>query len=267
MVVLVEAKPRTPPSTGTAKTFHARGVQVREIDLSDEQNTTTAGDDGSTSDDVTTNVGVDDTQAAPETGEETTTTPDDGDGDNAGTDWEKRISALNHESAKFRTQRNEAQAKLAEREEAYNDLVSKLAKLAGNGDEDVSPEEALNQARQERDELAARLRSISVERDITTAANSVGLNTKLAVTLLKGEGKLAELNPESDNYNAQVAELVEGLKKDYPEAVTQAVSKSSGHPANSRGTDPKITREQLENMSAEEIYKAQAEGKLDHLLR
>lgn len=239
--------------------------------MSNKQNTkiTTISNEGDTQDGATQDkVSAESTHTEPETEtENTNTNTDGGDGDNTQTEWEKRISALNHESAKFRTQRNEVQAKLTEREKAYNDLVSKLAKLAGNGDEEISPEEAFNQARQERDTLAEKLRSISVERDITTAAGEAGLNTKLAVTLLRGEGNLAGLNPENDNYNAQVAELVEGLKKDYPQVVTQAVSKSSGHPANTRGTEPKITREQLKSMTPEEIYKAQAEGKLDHLLR
>lgn len=175
--------------------------------------------------------------------------------------FKKKISKLNHENAKYRNERNAAREQL-------NDLVSKLAKISGNDtDDDVSPEQALEKMRQERDSYATQLRALNIERDVTSIAQEKHTRTKLLLTLLKGEGKLAELNPESEDYRSQVERLIDDAVQEFPELKTQAVSQRSGQPANSQGVTPKITAEQLEHMSAKEIYAAQKAGKLNHILK
>ena len=175
--------------------------------------------------------------------------------------FKKKISKLNHENAKYRNERNAAREQL-------NDLVSKLAKISGNDtDDEVSPEQALEKMRQERDSYAAQLRALNVERDVTSIAQEKHMRTKLLLTLLKGEGKLAELNPKSEDYRSQVERLIDDAVQEFPELKTQAVSQRSGQPANSQGVTPKITAEQLKHMSAKEIYAAQKAGKLNHILK
>ncbi|MHA6554698.1 hypothetical protein ACX3U9_01860 [Corynebacterium pyruviciproducens] len=175
--------------------------------------------------------------------------------------FKKKISKLNHENARYRSERNAAREQL-------DALVSKLAKISGNDtDDEVSPEQALEKMRQERDSYATQLRALNIERDVTNVAREKHMRTKLLLTLLKGEGKLAELNPESEDYRSQVERLIDDAVQEFPELKTQAVSQRSGQPANSQGVTPKITAEQLEHMSAKEIYAAQKAGKLNHILK
>lgn len=175
------------------------------------------------------------------------------------------VEKLRAENAKYRTKAKEtAEAKDAERDQ----LIQQIGKALGFVDDTPEdPTKLIEAATAERDQLAAQLRQYKVNDAIRNAAPT-GTDIPLLTALLNSNNSLSELDLSSDDYHAQVAQAVTTALDTHPNLRTQVVPQASGvDPTNTNsGTERKLTRDDLKNMSADEISHAMETGKLNHLL-
>lgn len=190
-------------------------------------------------------------------------------------DVEKELKKLRKESAARRTSLRDEEKKNAELTSKYNSLNSKfeemrgfLAKLSG-AEEEATPEQLIESYKEK---LEAQQQENRQLRE-TTALNDAVAKSKgdpaLIIPYLRGSNALVNLDPSAENYAAQVAELVQETVDANPKLRAQAAPASSGNtsnPTNNSGPR-KYTVEDLNDLSAEEIYKLTEQGKLDHLYK
>lgn len=180
-----------------------------------------------------------------------------------------RVKKANGEAARYRTQLREQEAAVAEMQAKYDALLAGLGKLSGHVPEEgqqVDPEDAIRAATERAENAETAARTLQVSTDLRDQADSAGLNPRLLIPLLKGEGKLSDLDPTSEDYATQVEALITEAKDAYPELRTQVVPRSSGNAPTPTEGEKQITRDDLQKMSAAEINQAVKAGKLAHLM-
>ena len=190
-------------------------------------------------------------------------------------DVEKELKKLRKESAARRTSLRDEEKKNAELTSKYNSLNSKfeemrgfLAKLSG-AEEEATPEQLIESYKEK---LEAQQQENRQLRETTALNNAVAKakgDPALTIPYLRGSNALANLDPSADNYDAQVAELVQETVDANPKLRAQAAPVSSGNTSNpTNNSGPRqYTVEDLNDMSAEEIYALTEQGKLDHLYK
>lgn len=187
-----------------------------------------------------------------------------------------RITKANREAAKYRTERNDLQKRWEAAEQAQQERDQKWQKLmsALGADEEESPEDRLkavqataDEKQAEADKVRQEFREYRLQQDVANTARKAGADGDLVRDILAGRGALSDLDPTADDYTSQVEQLVTQTVEQHPTLRAQKVPNSSGNAPTPQGeTSKKLTREDLNNMTAEEINQAVREGKLAHLL-
>jgi len=118
------------------------------------------------------------------------------------------VEKLRKEAADYRTKRKEEAEKAAALEQKMNTLIDGLKGLTGDKAEEQSPEQVIEALTAERDQAAQQLNQLRTEQAVTRAATEAGADAELLTLVLRGKNALTNLDPNSDDFNAQVAELV-----------------------------------------------------------
>lgn len=190
-------------------------------------------------------------------------------------DVEKELKKLRKESAARRTSLRDEEKKNAELTSKYNSLNSKfeemrgfLAKLSG-AEEEATPEQLIESYKEKLEAQQQENRQMRETTALNNAVSKAKGDPALTIPYLRGSNALANLDPSADNYDAQVAELVQETVDANPKLRAQAAPVSSGNTSNpTNNSGPRqYTVEDLNDMSAEEIYALTEQGKLDHLYK
>ena len=205
--------------------------------------------------------------------EEETTQPNETEQGNF--DVEKELKKLRKESAARRTSLRDEEKKNAELTSKYNSLNSKfeemrgfLAKLSG-AEEEATPEQLIESYKEKLEAQQQENRQLRETTALNDAVAKAKGDPALIIPYLRGSNALVNLDPSADNYAAQVADLVQETVDANPKLRAQAAPASSGNtsnPTNNSGPR-KYTVDDLNDMSAEEIYELTEQGKLDHLYK
>lgn len=190
-------------------------------------------------------------------------------------DVEKELKKLRKESAARRTSLRDEEKKNAELTSKYNSLNSKfeemrgfLAKLSG-AEEEATPEQLIESYKEKLEAQQQENRQLRETTALNDAVAKAKGDPALIIPYLRGSNALANLDPSADNYAAQVADLVQETVDANPKLRAQAAPASSGNtsnPTNNSGPR-KYTVEDLNDLSAEEIYELTEQGKLEHLYK
>ena len=190
-------------------------------------------------------------------------------------DVEKELKKLRKESAARRTSLRDEEKKNAELTSKYNSLNSKfeemrgfLAKLSG-AEEEATPEQLIESYKEKLEAQQQENRQLRETTALNDAVAKAKGDPALIIPYLRGSNALANLDPSADNYAAQVADLVQETVDANPKLRAQAAPVSSGNtsnPTNNSGPR-KYTVEDLNDLSAEEIYELTQQGKLEHLYK
>ena len=190
-------------------------------------------------------------------------------------DVEKELRKLRKESAARRTSLRDEEKKNAELSSKYSELNSKfeemrafLAKLSGI-EEEATPEEVINSYKEKLEAQEQENRQLRETTALNTAVSKAKGDPALIIPYLRGSNALANLDPSAENYTSQVEELVQETVDANPKLRAQAAPVSSGNTSNpTDNSGPrKYTLEDLEDMSANEIYELTQQGKLEHLYK
>lgn len=179
------------------------------------------------------------------------------------------VDKLRKEAADYRTKRKAEQDRADAVEQKLNSVLDGLKGLTGDKTEEQSPEDMLAAALAERDQATAKLRDYSIRETLTKAAQDAGADAELTTLVLRGKGALDNLDPNHDDYPAQVAALIEAEVTANPKLkATPAVPQSSGStPEDSSSPRAgQLTRDDMKNMSAKEINDAVKEGRFRDVL-
>ena len=190
-------------------------------------------------------------------------------------DVEKELKKLRKESAARRTSLRDEEKKNAELTSKYNSLNSKfeemrgfLAKLSG-AEEEATPEQLIESYKEKLEAQQQENRQLRETTALNDAVAKAKGDPALVIPYLRGSNALVNLDPSAENYAAQVADLVQETVDANPKLRAQAAPASSGNtsnPTNNSGPR-KYTVEDLNDLSAEEIYELTEQGKLDHLYK
>ena len=181
-----------------------------------------------------------------------------------GTDSEvdPQIKKLRREAAKYRTERNGLEEKL-------NGLIDGLKGLTGDKSAEQTPEQVIEALTAERDTAAQQLAAIRTESALTRAATEAGADAELLTLVLRGKGALTNLDPNADDFTAQVAVLVDTEVAANPKLkATPAVPQSSGSTPEDTSSprNGQLTRADMANMTPTEINEAVAAGRFRDVL-
>ena len=190
-------------------------------------------------------------------------------------DVEKELKKLRKESAARRTSLRDEEKKNAELTSKYNSLNSKfeemrgfLAKLSG-AEEEATPEQLIESYKEKLEAQQQENRQLRETTALNDAVAKAKGDPALIIPYLRGSNALVNLDPSAENYAAQVAELVQETVDANPKLRAQAAPVSSGNtsnPTNNSGPR-KYTVDDLDGMTAEEIYELTQQGKLEHLYK
>lgn len=190
-------------------------------------------------------------------------------------DVEKELRKLRKESAARRTSLRDEEKKNAELSSKYSELNSKfeemrgfLAKLSGV-EEEATPEEVINSYKEKLEAQEQENRQLRETTALNAAVSKAKGDPALIVPYLRGSNALANLDPSAENYTSQVEELVQETVDANPKLRAQAAPVSSGNTSNPTDNSgpKKYTVDDLDNMSAEEIFELTKQGKLEHLYK
>lgn len=179
-------------------------------------------------------------------------------------DWARdKLAKANAEAAKYRTRAKDAEtAKTSE----LDALKQQLGKALGLVEDDTQdPDQLIQAATAERDSMAQKLQEYQQKDAISSAASGKTSDVALLTALLQSDKAFAELDTTADDYNAQVAELVDAKITAHPALKAQAAASGVDTSTTNTGSNKQITEADLANMSSQEIYDANKAGKLNHL--
>lgn len=153
-------------------------------------------------------------------GKDTGTTTDDGkatSGDGKPQEGktydEAYVKSLRDEAAKHRTSGRDA---LAERDKLAGVLDGLRKLIDPDSAKDADPAELVKTATTERDQARAEVKLLRVEKAATTAARKAGADVDALLDSRAFLDKLAELDPTSDRFAADVEQAVKQAIKDRP---------------------------------------------------
>lgn len=190
-------------------------------------------------------------------------------------DVEKELRKLRNEAAARRTSLRDEEKKNAELSSKYSELNSKfeemrgfLAKLSGI-EEEATPEEVINSYKEKLEAQEQENRQLRETTALNAAVSKAKGDPALIVPYLRGSNALANLDPSAENYTSQVEELVQETVDANPKLRAQAAPVSSGNTSNPTDNSgpKKYTVDDLDDMSAEEIFELTKQGKLEHLYK
>ena len=182
----------------------------------------------------------------------------------------KQLARYEAENRKLKDENGDRRVKAKQAEEQAETL-KKLAQVLGFEPSDDDPEEQIKQAKQtaqereaERDKLQAELDRMREDTTLRKLAKENGADPDMLVPYLRGAGDLPQWG--TDEWDSKAAELVTNTLNTFPQMRNSTVSRTSGNtPSPTRNDNHRITAEELENMTSEEIYEAAKQGKIKHL--
>lgn len=190
-------------------------------------------------------------------------------------EWAQReIHNLRNGEKKYRHRAKEVEeARTAELDAFKKEMAKALGLVDDQTDDPASLLEAATKREQEiaaeRDTYAKQIRDFKQADAITTAISTIDgkVDTALLNAVLKSDNALSELDVNSDEYTAQVAQIVKSTIQSHPTLV-QATRSTSGVDTSrtTNGARP-LTRDDLKTMTPEDINKAARDGRLNHLLK
>ena len=183
----------------------------------------------------------------------------------------KQLARYEAENRKLKDENGDRRVKAKEAKEEADARLKKVLQALGVEPSDDDPEEQIKQARQaaqereaERDQLQAELNRMREDNTLRKLAKDNGADPDMLVPYLRGSGNLPTWG--SDEWDSKAAELVTNTLSAFPQMRTTQVSHTSGNtPSPTRNDNHRITAEELENMTSEEIYEAAKQGKIKHL--
>lgn len=179
------------------------------------------------------------------------------------------VEKLRRTEAKYRTERNAERERAAALEAELAKYRDGLKALTGEGEAEKSPEDIIATLTQEREAAVQQLNTIRTESALAKAANDAGADAELLTLVLKGEGALTNLDPSTDDFHAQVAELVTAKVAANPKLkATPAVPQSSGSTPEDTATPRtgQLTRDDMTRMTPREINEAVQQGRFRDVL-
>lgn len=179
------------------------------------------------------------------------------------------VEKLRKEAADYRTKRKEEAEKASALEAELAKYRDGLKALTGEGETEKSPEDIIATLTAERDHAAQQLAQIRTESALTRAAADAGADAELLTLVLRGKNALTNLDPNSDDFHAQVAELVTAEVAANPKLkATPAVPQSSGSTPEDTASPRtgQLTRDDMARMSPKEINEAVAAGRFRDVL-
>ena len=179
------------------------------------------------------------------------------------------VEKLRKEAADYRTKRKEEAERAAQLEAELTKYRDGLKNLFGEGEAEKTPEDIIASLTAERDQAAQQLAQMRTDQALTAAATQAGADAELLTLVLKGKGALTDLDPNADDFTAQVAALVDAEVAANPKLrATPAVPQSSGSTPEDT-TSPRtgqLTRADMANMTPKEINEAVAAGRFRDVL-
>lgn len=182
--------------------------------------------------------------------------------DSAEPEVDPQIKKLRREAAKYRTERNDLETKM-------NTIIDGLKGLTGDGAPEQTPEQVIEALTAERDTAAQQLNQMRTDSALTAAATNAGADAELLTLVLRGKGALTNLDPNADDFTAQVAALVDTEVAANPKLkATPAVPQSSGSTPEDTSSprNGQLTRADMANMTPTEINEAVAAGRFRDVL-
>lgn len=203
-------------------------------------------------------------ETAPDTGQEPQTT----DTTDQLPDWAReKLAKANAEAAKYRTRAKDTeQAKAAEFEAYKQELGKKLGLIE---DDQPAPDDLIAAAEKRATEAAQQLATYQRRDAIRTAAAGKVTDTDILTALLNQDAEFTALDPSADDYAEHVSAAVDRHITAHPTLRAQAAPQASGVDTSTTntGADRKISLQDLDTMSPQEIYEAGKAGKLNHLYK
>ena len=179
------------------------------------------------------------------------------------------VEKLRKEAADYRTKRKEEADRADQLETKMNAIIDGLKGLTGDKAAEQTPEQVIEALTAERDNAAQQLAAMRTDQALTAAATQAGADAELLTLVLRGKGALTNLDPNADDFTAQVAALVDTEVAANPKLkATPAVPQSSGSTPEDT-TSPRtgqLTRADMANMSPREINEAVAAGRFRDVL-
>lgn len=179
------------------------------------------------------------------------------------------VEKLRKEAADYRTKRKEEADRANQLETKMNAIIDGLKGLTGDKDVEQTPEQVIEALTAERDQAAQQLAQMRTDQALTAAATQAGADAELLTLVLRGKGALTNLDPNGDDFTAQVAALVDAEVAANPKLkATPAVPQSSGSTPEDT-TSPRtgqLTRADMANMTPREINEAVAAGRFRDVL-
>ncbi|MDN6676156.1 hypothetical protein [Corynebacterium variabile] len=203
-------------------------------------------------------------ETAPDTGQEPQTT----DTTDQLPDWAReKLAKANSEAAKYRTRAKDTEQAKAAEFEAYKQERGKTLGLIE--DDQPAPDDLIAAAEKRATEAAQQLATYQRRDAIRTAAASKVTDTDILTALLNQDAEFTALDPSAADYAEQVSAAVDRHITDHPTLRAQAAPQASGVDTSTTntGSDRKISLQDLDTMSPQEIYEAGKAGKLNHLYK
>lgn len=177
-----------------------------------------------------------------------------------------RISKLNQEAAKWRSQFREQEKANADLQSQFDQFRQSIAKAIGGDTNEATPEQLVEEAQQKQQEAEGRYRKLQQKLVLHDAIRAAGADPDLAAPFIRGGDKFATLDPSTEDYEAQVAALVAETVEEYPKLRVQVAPPTSGNTSTpSENSSKQYTRDDLKGLPAEEINRLYREGKLKNL--
>lgn len=205
----------------------------------------------------------------------------------ADTEESARLAKLGRENAKYRTERNELQQRLAAIEAAQaakdaelaeaKDWKAKVAALLNpEANEPPDPAKLAEQLAAKdaeiervRLEMAQENRSLRVDNALQAAMVNAKADPVLTEAVLKTSGALKKLDPTSDTFTADLVSAVNDALEANPrlkvEAPVAQTRKSGAEIPGRSGGQNQLSLEQVRSMKPAELDKARREGRLTSL--
>lgn len=169
---------------------------------------------------------------------------------------------LRAEAAKYRTERNDYRTRAEQAEAKAKELLDNIAKLAGVKEAE-SQEDLLAKTQAELAARDAELRELRLTGTLGELIEKAGGDRTLTLAVMKGNNALANLDPASDGFASQAEELVKATIEAHPQLRAQVAPRSSGQTPNPVVSEQtKYTRDQLKDMSPEDVLKAFNAGQI-----
>lgn len=179
------------------------------------------------------------------------------------------VERIRSEAADYRTKRNAERDRATALEQELAKYRDGLKALTGESEPEQSPEDIIAALTQERDQASQQLAQMRTESALAAAATQAGADAELLTLVLKGKGALTNLDPNTDDYTAQIAALVNEEVAANPKLkATPAVPQSSGSTPEDTASPRtgQLTRGDMANMTPREINEAVAAGRFRDVL-